>query len=272
MDDRCVSPAPQPPAVAAEMRASAASLVASAWRVADETPARADLSRRSEIKFVLPAGDVLKLRRLLETNCRRVVHNAHVSAVRSIYLDDEQLSACRANLDGLGVRRKLRLRWYDSLLPHHQLYFEIKWRVGRVTGKQRCRIDATEDLATVPYRRLLPQLAAALPEPYGAELWLASQPVIVVEYQREHFVAPEQQLRITMDYQLAFYDQLGKSQVSCHFPRHLPDVVIVEAKGPVGSEWQLRNLFYPFALHASKFSKYVHGCRLLGLVSAAHRG
>jgi hypothetical protein len=44
------------------------------------------------------------LRRLLEVNGKRQVYNREVSVVRSVYFDDARLSACRANLDGLGRR------------------------------------------------------------------------------------------------------------------------------------------------------------------------
>ena len=87
------------------------------FELIDAGTTRSDLASRREVKYAIPQMDVGKLRNLLQTNCRRLIHNDRVSVVRSIYFDDARLSACHANLDGLGMRRKLRLRWYDSLKP-----------------------------------------------------------------------------------------------------------------------------------------------------------
>jgi VTC domain len=110
------------------------------FTVLDQTEKRLDLAERREVKFVLTGSDIGTLRRVLETNTRRQIHNHEVSTVRSVYFDDARLSACQANLDGLGIRRKLRLRWYDQLMPGHEGYLEIKWRNNRVTGKHRMHV------------------------------------------------------------------------------------------------------------------------------------
>ena len=47
---------------------------------------RADLVSRQEVKYVAPHTDVATLRRLLETNGRRLVYNKPVSTVRSLSL------------------------------------------------------------------------------------------------------------------------------------------------------------------------------------------
>ena len=119
------------------------------FELIDSGVTRSGLKSRREIKYVLPRMDVGKLRSLLETNCRRLIHNERVSVVRSIYFDDVRLSACRANLDGLGIRRKLRLRWYDSLRPGTDFFLEVKWRNDRVTGKHRLQLHAGSTIAKV---------------------------------------------------------------------------------------------------------------------------
>ena len=102
-----------------------------------EDASRKDLAVRRETKYILPNADVGKFRRLMETNGRRLTHNESISTVRSIYFDDVLLSDCQANLSGISHRMKVRLRWYDSLTPGEVLFFEIKWRDNRATGKHR---------------------------------------------------------------------------------------------------------------------------------------
>lgn len=237
----------------------------SSFQVIDHGTTRKDLASRRELKFVLPQMDVGKLRRLLEVNCERLIHNEPISTVRSIYFDDARLSACRANLDGVGVRRKLRLRWYDSLRPGTDFCFEIKWRDNRVTGKHRLEMRAAKRLAEMSYTQIRHELERVLPEHLMRDLLLYSDPIVIVEYKREHF-ATNDGLRITLDYDLTYYDQVGRRAISTSFPQRLEGLVVLEGKTPVGREAELRRWLHPFAPRAGRCSKYVQGCSQLGLI------
>jgi hypothetical protein len=237
-----------------------------AW---DEGTSRQDLAVRKEMKFTFDRGDVGAIRQVLQQRCKRIIHQEPVSWVRSIYFDDEVLSACRANLNGLGLRTKVRLRWYDSLLPHRKAFWEIKWRRNRTTGKHRLHLTSPVDLSELDYRSLGQSIRASLPQCYAPAFDKYRRPVSIVQYCREHFVTPDRQIRITMDYGLTFYDQLCKSRVNTRFPVSMGDFVVVEGKTAVGSEQQLRRLLSPLARRASRCSKYVHSCRLLGHVTDA---
>lgn len=189
--------------------------------------------------------------------------------VRSIYFDDVRLSACQANLAGLGQRQKMRLRWYDSLKPGKEFFFEIKWRTNRVTGKHRLQLRAPIPLNEIPYRQIVHGLLRTLPEQHVHQVLHGSEPIAIVEYRREHFASSEGSLRITLDYDLAFYDQTGRAIVNTSFPHRLPDFAVIEGKTPIGRERELKQLLYPLALRVGRCSKYVHGCRLLGLIPLA---
>lgn len=237
--------------------------------VVDETSERSDLARRAEVKYAFTAVDVGKLRSHLDGNCRRIVHNDPVSAVRSIYFDDVRLSSCQDNLDGAGSRRKLRLRWYDSLRPQHEAFIEIKWREGRVTGKHRLHLHASRPLENLSYTQLFQLLDTRLPEHFRCALVRFPEPAIIVEYQREHFVSPDGALRMTLDYDLTYYDQFARQFIATDFPSRLDDLVVIEGKVPVGREADLRRLLHPFVPRANRCSKYVHGLRLTGHIPAS---
>lgn len=234
-------------------------------RLLNQDEERVDLASRSEIKYVLEGVDVGKLRSLLATNCRRVVHNSERSAVRSIYFDDANLSACRANLDGLGRRRKLRIRWYDSLLPGQDFFLEVKWRDNRVTGKHRMQIRSDKPLHEMSYRQIHRCLEETVPQHIVRDVVQYCDPIVIVQYDREHFVTHDG-LRITLDYGLTYYDQTAASRVSLRFPQRLERLVVVEGKTPVGRESELRAWLHPLSLRAGKCSKYVHGCCRIGLI------
>ena len=240
-----------------------------AFKIIGSQTTRSDLASRREVKFVVPGTDLGKLRSILDANCRRLVHNDRISTVRSIYFDDVRLSACQANLAGVGKRQKLRLRWYDSLEPGAGFFFEIKWRDNRVTGKHRLQLRAATPLTGMSYRQIMDSLIEALPAQHVEQVLRSSEPVAIVEYKREHFASFDGTLRITLDYDLAFYDQTGKANVNTSFPHRLPNLIVVEGKTPVGRERELKQLLYPLSLRAGRCSKYVHGCRLLGLIPSA---
>lgn len=236
------------------------------FRVVDFGTTRSDLATRKEIKFNYEGADLGKFRRLLETNCRRLVHNNPVSVVRSIYFDDLGLSACRANLDGIGCRRKLRLRWYDSLWPGKSFFFEIKWRHNRVTGKHRLQIESDVPLVELSYRQIAAGLRSAIPADYLGDVYGFDEPIMIVQYQREHFASDDGCCRLTLDYDLAFYDQTCKARISTVFPQRLPHLIVVEGKSPIGREAELRRWLFPLQARVGRCSKYVHGCHLLGLL------
>jgi hypothetical protein len=60
-------------------------------------------------------------------------------AVHSLYLDSPEFVLCRATMNGLKNRYKLRIRFYDEV-PDHPVYFEIKRRVNEVILKQRAAV------------------------------------------------------------------------------------------------------------------------------------
>ncbi len=237
------------------------------FSVTDHTEKRQDLAARREIKYVMHGTDIGCIRKLLEVNTRRQIHNTKVSTVRSVYFDDVRLSACQANLHGLGTRRKLRMRWYDQLLPGQDGFLEIKWRDNRVTGKHRMHVSCQQSLSELSYKHWISGLVDAVPTTYVRELLTYSEPVVIVEYRREHFVSDDGSLRLTIDYDLCFYDQTGKQFVSTSFAHRARDFLVLEGKTPVGREHELKELLYPMALRASRCSKYVYGCQMLGLVA-----
>jgi hypothetical protein len=236
------------------------------FEVIDAGASRADLKTRKELKFTLHQADVQKLRNVLEGNGRRQIHNHAVSTVNSVYFDDPCLSTCRANLDGLGRRNKVRIRWYDSPRPAHEFFFEIKWRDNRVTGKHRLHVRSSETLEKLSYRTIVENLSKALPDHCQSILARFCEPTVLVRYQREHFTSVGGPLRATIDYNICYFDQTGKQFISTSFAQRHEGLVVLEGKMPVGREHELRSLMQPLGARIGRCSKYVHGCQMLGLV------
>ncbi len=236
--------------------------------IANES-SRSDLASRREVKFLFPQADVVKLRRLMACNGRRVVHQGPVSEVRSIYFDSPRLTACHANLSGVSQRRKARLRWYDAAVPGSEAYFEIKWRDNQLTGKYRLKMEASPPFSECSYTQIINGLLDALPADYVGRFLAGCDPVAIVEYRREHFVSHDGDLRATLDFDLAFYDQTGKQRINTSFARRLPEMVVLEVKAAPERVVELRELLFPLNPRVGRCSKYVHACRALGLIGSA---
>ena len=241
-------------------------IITNAFHLVGEDESRKDLAQRRETKYLLHNADVGKIRSLLKGNARRLIHNESVSTVRSIYFDNVMLDDCQANLDGISPRKKVRIRWYDSLMPNNVIFFEIKWRDNRATGKHRLELRLQQEVNKLTYRQIVDNLVDILPPQYVPDILRRSDPVVLVEYRREHFASTDKSLRVTLDYDLKFYDQTGKRFISTSFPYRMPEMFVVEVKGPQAYQKEVKELLHPFAPRAGACSKYVHGCRQLGLV------
>lgn len=232
----------------------------------DERAERRDLASRSETKFLFSGGDVAAVRAVLRRSAEPIVYAGAVSTVRSVYFDDARLAACRANLDGLGVRNKFRFRWYDRALPEADCWFEIKWRRNLATGKRRFHVQASGRLLDLPLREWPRVVRAAAPDDSAAVLERMQQAVAVVEYKREHFALGR--ARLTLDYDLRFYPLLGSSHLALRFVERAPELVLVECKAPLEGAGFEQRVLRPLGGRATRFSKYVTACQRLGFAAA----
>ncbi len=225
--------------------------------------------RRREVKYALQGVDVHKLHSILRANTRPVIHKYSESLVSSIYFDDNHLSSCRENFDGVSRRAKVRLRWYDKKSPGYQAFFEIKHREGYQVGKERYLIRSTIPISDWSYKDLVASLLSILPPNAAALLAMRPEPVALVAYRRKHYHARQGPLRYTLDHGVCCYAQSGAIRPRLNFAYHLYDMVIIEAKCPLGYEQELRCELYPLELRLTRSSKYVRCCQLLGMVTGA---
>jgi hypothetical protein len=226
---------------------------------------------RSEIKFLIPHADLGKIRSILEVNCRRIRHDGPVSLVSSLYFDDVSLSAYRENLDGVGKRAKVRLRWYDRRDQEGRFHFEVKRRTDLTMDKDRLAILSRTPLASLTFQDILRELSAILPTKPRETLMRRPEPILISEYKREYFREYHSPVRITIDFDVTYYDQSGRRRPAKKFGVRTPEWIIVEGKAPVGEELRLRHLLYPLQPRVTRSSKYVMGCQRLGLAAARPR-
>lgn len=222
-------------------------------------------SRRRELKFLFRNADPGKIARVLEHNATPIRFGAGpTSSVSSIYFDDHGLASCVESLAGVSRRVKLRVRWYDTDMAQDYLFFELKRRDGRVSAKERVRLELGQRLETIRYRELVGELARRIEDHQASWLGLRGEPSMLVSYQRRHFRQDETGARITLDWGLRGYDQLGARRPNRDWPVESDGRVIVEVKVPVGDEERVSGLLHPLRVRLARSSKYVHCCTRAG--------
>ena len=155
---------------------------------------------------------------------------------------------------------------FSTASEENVIFYESKWRDNRATGKHRLELRLQQEVDKLTYRQIVDNLVDILPPQYVPDILRRSEPIVLVEYRREHFASTDKSLRVTLDYDLKFYDQTGKRSISTSFPCRMPGMFVVEVKGPQAYHTEVKELLHPFAPRAGACSKYVHGCRQLGLV------
>lgn len=215
---------------------------------------------RYEIKICCPAIICAEIEAWVRT------HRAHWQVrypprqVNNIYFDTLDCAAAKDNLDGVGERQKLRLRWYGPSLERvTEARIEVKGRKGAVGWKAVYVMDVALDLTRQTWSEIHCVLRTAV-EPHVA-IWLAemSKPTLINSYRRSYYATPDGHIRMTLDTTLRVYDQRFWDRPNISSPAPLPDIVIMEWKVAAEHLPRLADLLADFPFRPSRHSKYVQG-------------
>ena len=218
---------------------------------------------RQEKKYFMNLLDMAQLSARLDQVMLRDAHSgAQGYAIRSLYFDSLDERDYQEKVDGIELRRKLRLRIYDPAADFAML--EMKQKEGIYQKKRSLRIaraDA-EALARGCYDSLL-----SYPDPFAAEcyglmtMW-CYRPKTIVEYRRLAYIARENKIRITFDRDIRA--AVGGWDL---FDQHLPTLpvldpgtLVMEVKFTEFLPQTLRELLPPKAQEWTAVSKYVLCC------------
>jgi len=190
----------------------------------------------------------------------------HRRTVNNIYFDDEAMSYYHQNVAGDEQREKLRLRWYgDTFSQVAQPTFEIKKKYGVVGDKLSFALsDVKFDLSSKTSTAIKEYL---IQQPYKKEdqqqllvKVQATHPSLYNSYERRYFLSHCKKYRITVDYNMAFYNPdthyFEQSKVC------IPEIVL-ELKYAREHDTESRKLTQHFTSRLSKNSKYVRGVQLI---------
>lgn len=173
---------------------------------------------RQEKKYAINLADGMMLRHRLGGVMLQDPHNgAQGYGIRSLYFDTPDDQDFSDKIDGLELRRKIRLRVYSPQADFAML--EMKQKQGPYQRKRSLRVSREDArrLCLGEYRVL-----QGYSDPFAAECYALMhcrcyRPRTVVEYHRQAFIARENHIRITLD------SQIVATESSCNlFSPRLP--------------------------------------------------
>lgn len=155
---------------------------------------------RQEKKYLISIDEYVKHSHYLSQLLQQDSHNGlNGYMIRSLYFDTLDDRDYFEKLNGLYIRRKIRLRIYDPASEYAHL--EMKQKQGPYQKKRSLQIKRADaiQLCKGNYSSLL-----NYPEPFAAECYgymnmHCYRPTAVIQYNRKAFIAKENKIRITFD-------------------------------------------------------------------------
>jgi hypothetical protein len=163
------------------------------------------------------------------------------------------------NLNGVAERAKLRYRWYG--LDHTAVrgVLELKNKSNRLGWKEYGDVPTSFDLTAISWYDWMCELRAQATGPFAVWLAQSSHPTLINSYTREYYESPDEQVRVTLDHDLVFYDQLAYSQPNLHYGTWADDRVVIEVKAGSRLHRRVSQVLAHFPFRPDRFSKYVQG-------------
>lgn len=230
--------------------------------MSDKAKTPGEKGYRHELKYYITLGEYELLQRKLSLTMERdafAKKNGGEYFIRSLYFDDRDDSAFREKLSGIDERDKFRIRIYD--MRDDVIKLECKHKSNGYIKKQSIGLSRRE------YEKLMSGDRLFLlnrPEPFARRMYLefaqrALKPAVIVDYTREAFVFPMEDVRVTFDKNV----RTGLRSVDM-FNAGIPTYPVIDDYGMVLEikfnrflPTYIRSLFQLEASQRSAISKYV---------------
>ncbi len=224
--------------------------------------------KRREYKFLIHKEKLPAFRKViapyLELDKFSAQKSDHRYTVRSIYYDTHNLGFYREKIEGIKIRKKIRVRGYDQQNDHEYLFLEIKRKENDRIFKNRSRVkfkdrDSLQDISD----RANSKKDTSNKEDAARFFYNVARfnlhPTVLVTYDREaYFCRFRSGLRVTIDQELrskampAFSDLFEDDALNYVMPNH----AILEVKFYRGLPSWLQKVITQFDLSRQAISKY----------------
>ena len=217
---------------------------------------------RHEWKHEITAYDRYMLRLRLGAVCRADAHAVDGKyTVRSIYFDDPTDTALREKLDGVNIRQKFRIRYYNGDTSLIHLEKKSKYNALGVKNSARLTREEVQAILNGDLSWMMDSDRPLVCELYTKMAAHGLRPKTIVDYTREPFIYGPGNVRVTMDYNirtgLGGTDFLHADCVTVPVP---DDPIILEVKWDTFLPTVIRDAVQLTGRHTGAYSKYA-ACR-----------
>lgn len=223
---------------------------------------------RHELKYRIGYAQYIELRNRLRTLMRSDIHTGADGKylIRSIYFDNYMDKALREKADGVPIREKFRIRYYNDDLSYLTLEKKIKdnnlcMKVDVQIREEECRELLAEK---VDWMREHP--SPLVRELYAKMHYQMLRPRVLVSYMREPYIYRAGNVRVTFDSDIRttlFHRDFLEGKVTDIDTAEEPRDMILEVKYDAFLPEMIRSLVQINTLRQTAFSKY-EACRRFG--------
>ncbi len=218
---------------------------------------------RHEYKHEITAYDRYVLRERLRAVCRPDPHAIGGKyLIRSLYFDNLDDMALREKIDGINIREKFRIRYYNG--DKSYICLEKKSKYNSLGTKDQVRLTEAEAQAIVDGDLAwMKETDRALVQELYAKMTIQGlRPKVIVDYTREPFIFGPGNVRVTFDYNI----RTGLRSVDfldpdCVTVPVMGDPIILEVKWDGFLPSVIRDVVQLEGRRTSGYSKYA-ACRM----------
>ncbi len=225
---------------------------------------------RYELKYIISPAVANAIEGKLIGHCEHDRHGDAGSYInQTLYFDSPALDFYFQKIEGIKLRRKVRIRRHGDAGPWERAFVEIKRRNGQYIEKSRFSLSAQllPVLFDASHRARIVDILTPAEVPVYHEVsalfrLMHLRPVIFIHYRRKAFWATgDERLRITFDSEIG-YDVLNHD---CRLPLHNiqpmldADQIVMEVKANGRIPFWVLELIKECGCRMVRFSKYCLG-------------
>ena len=225
--------------------------------------AKAANNSRYERKFYITELSRFEVEDLLRLHPGAFSQIYYERPVNNIYFDSPAMKNYFDNVNGSDIRMKTRIRWYGDLFaaienPRLELKIKHGW-LGRKESFDLCPFMVDHHLTRTTLMEVFQK--SQLPEDIKLHL-NCIEFSLMNRYRRKYFQSADGRYRITIDFDLEFYD------LSAHHNTFInksaqPHHVILELKYDQHAQPHAHHITNQFPFRLTKSSKYTQGLERL---------
>ena len=158
---------------------------------------------RHELKQEISYIDMLALRQRLKAVMKKDSHATNGKyEIRSLYFDNLNDKALREKIDGVNIREKFRIRYYNG--DTSLIKLEKKSKINGLCRKESANltVEQTKAIINGDYKWMAESEEVLIRELYLKMKQEGLRPKTIVDYMREPFVFEPGNVRITLDYDI----------------------------------------------------------------------